>query len=81
MSGIGHAGDETHAGDESHGAHSGEAAHAAIRGEDAHGDEAHGGHTDDAPLGPIDWFAWGAGLLGIAAAAVVVICLYATTSL
>lgn len=70
-----------HASDESHDAHPGGVPHAAIHGVDAHGDAAHGDHAHDAPLGPIDWFAWGAGLLGIGAAAVVAVCLYVTTSL
>ena len=76
-----HAGDTHHAGDESHGARSGDVPHAAIHGGDANREAVHGGYAHDAPLGPIDWLAWGAGLLGIAAAAVVAICLYVTTSL
>ncbi len=41
-----------------------------------HGDD--GGHDDHAhveePLGPIDLAAWGAGLLGVAVAAVMIVC-------
>ena len=70
-----------HASDEIHGAHSGDVAHATSHGVDAHGDAAHGDDAHDTPLGPVDWFAWGAGLLGIAAGAVVAVCLYVTTSL
>jgi hypothetical protein len=69
----------THANDEIHGAHSGDAPHAATPGEGAHQDAAHGDHTHGVPLGPIDWFAWGAGLLGIAAGVVVAACFYIST--
>jgi len=62
----------THANDEIHGA---------THGEDAHADAAHGDHEHGAPLGPIDWYAWGAGLLGIAAGLVVAACFYVSTSL
>ena len=45
----------------------------------------HAGHDEDgdhAPkLGPIDWAAWGAGLLGVGAGVVVAACLYISTSL
>jgi hypothetical protein len=45
----------------------------------------HGGHDEHvehaAALGPIDWFAWGAGLLGVGAGLVVAFCLYVSTSL
>ena len=51
----------------------------------SHGHEEHGGHDEHAehgePLGPIDWAAWGAGVLGIGAGLVVAFCLYASTSL
>ena len=70
-----------HASDEHHDAHAGDVPQAALHGVDAHGGAAHGDHAHDAPLGPIDWFAWGAGLLGIAAGLVVAVCLYVTTSL
>ncbi len=44
----------------------------------------HAGHEEQgshaAALGPIDWRAWGAGLLGIGAGLVVAICLFAATS-
>ncbi len=44
---------------------------------EAHGaEDGHGGHGAAAQLGPVDWMAWGAGLLGVAAAAIVTICLY-----
>jgi len=45
----------------------------------------HGGHDEHGEhataLGPVDWFAWGAGLLGIGAGLAVAICLYVATSL
>jgi len=44
--------------------------------------DAHGGHGAHGPaLGPVDWFAWGAGILGVGAGAVVAVCLYVATSL
>jgi hypothetical protein len=50
-----------------------------------HGHEEHGGHDEHAthgePLGPIDWGAWGAGILGIGAGLAVAFCLYVATSL
>lgn len=46
---------------------------------------AHGGHDDHeehgTALGPIDWFAWGAGILGVGAGLVVAFCLYVSTAL
>jgi hypothetical protein len=39
---------------------------------DAHGDDGHEGE----PLGPIDWPAWGAAVLGVVAALVIVGVLY-----
>lgn len=68
----------THANDEVHGAHSGDAPHGATPGESAHAD-AHGDHAHGTPIGPVDWLAWGAGLLGIAAGLVVAACLYFST--
>ena len=51
----------------------------------AHGHEEHGGHDEHAdhgvPLGPVDWAAWGAGVLGAAAGLAVAVCLYVATSL
>jgi len=41
----------------------------------AHRDDHAGGH-DGETLGPIDWRAWGAGLLGIGCSALVAACLY-----
>lgn len=47
-----------------------------------HGHDDHGGAVghDDAdaqePLGPIDWWAWGAGVLGAVAAGVIAVALY-----
>jgi hypothetical protein len=69
----------THANDEIHGAHSGDAPHDATPGDGAHADAAHGDHALGAPLGPVDWLAWGAGLLGIAAGLVIAVCLYFST--
>jgi hypothetical protein len=71
--------DTTHANDEIHGAHSGDAPHDATPGDGAHADAAHGDHALGAPLGPVDWLAWGAGLLGIAAGLVIAVCLYFST--
>lgn len=51
----------------------------------AQGHEEHGGHDEHAdhtvPLGPIDWTAWGAGILGVAAGLAVAVCLFVATSL
>ena len=45
----------------------------------------HGGHDEHGEhataLGPIDWLAWGAGILGVGAGLVVAFCLYVSTSL
>lgn len=45
----------------------------------------HAGHDEHdahaATLGPVDWFAWGAGILGVGAGLVVAFCLYLSTSL
>ncbi len=42
----------------------------------------HAGHDEHATaLGPIDWAAWGAGILGVGAGLVVAFCLYVSTSL
>ena len=73
--------ESTHAGDEIHGAHSEDAPDGAAHGEGAHEDVAPGDHALGASLGPVDWFAWGAGLLGIAAGLLVAACLYLSTSL
>jgi hypothetical protein len=47
--------------------------------------DGHGGHDEHGehgtPLGPVDWLAWGAGLLGVGAGLVVAVCLYVATSL
>jgi hypothetical protein len=43
------------------------------------GDAEHGEHAK--ALGPVDWFAWGAGILGVGAGLVVAGCLYLSTSL
>lgn len=71
-------------------AHSAVAANAATHGDGGHGDGGHGqaehadgghgGHAGGTPLGPIDWAAWGAGLLGIAAGLAVAVCLYLATA-
>jgi hypothetical protein len=51
----------------------------------AHGHEEHGGHDEHADhgtaLGPIDWAAWGAGIVGIAAGLAVAAALYVSTAL
>jgi hypothetical protein len=45
----------------------------------------HGGHDEHgehgAARGPVDWFAWGAGLIGVGAGLAVAFCLYLSTSL
>jgi len=52
--------------DTDHGAHGATAAHDAGHGHDDHG------HAADT-LGPIDWTMWAVGLLGVLAAAVIVV--------
>ncbi len=45
---------------------------------DAHG---HGGHgSNEAPLGPIDVAAWGAGILGVVIGLVIVLCFVLATA-
>jgi hypothetical protein len=44
-----------------------------------HGNAEHEEHGNAA--GPIDWRAWGAGLLGVGAGLAVAVCLYAATAL
>jgi len=50
-----------------------------------HGHEEHSGHDEHADhgatLGPIDWAAWGAGILGIGAGLAVAAALYVSTAL
>jgi hypothetical protein len=47
-----------------------------------HGHGGHDEHGEHAPtLGAVDWFAWGAGILGVGAGLVVAFCLYLSTSL
>ena len=70
----------TQANDAIHGVAPGDGPHAAGHGEDNHGDAAHGGHANGASLGPVDWRAWGAGLLGIGAGLVVAACLFIATN-
>lgn len=43
------------------------------------GHDEHGAHAE--ALGPIDWTAWGAGILGVAAGLAVAACLFLSTSL
>ena len=47
--------------------------------------DGHGGHDEHdehgTALGPVDWLAWGAGLLGVGAGLAVAVCLYLATSL
>ena len=71
----------THTTDDALGAHPGDTSHDAIHGDGVHVDAAHGDHAQGAPLGPVDWAAWGAGLLGIAAGLVVAACLFLSTAL
>ncbi len=67
--------------DGDHAAHPGIAPHAAAHGDGADAGAAHGDHAQGAPLGPVDWPAWGAGLLGIVAGLLVAACLYLSTTL
>ena len=71
----------TQANDAIHGIPAGDTPVAASHGDDAHADAPHGGHAQGAPLGPVDWLAWGAGLLGIGAGLVVAACLFIATNL
>ncbi|MBP1704583.1 MAG: hypothetical protein H6Q36_322 [Chloroflexi bacterium] len=43
-------------------------------------DSAHGDHDHGEPLGPADWGAWTAGILGVAAGLLVAVCLWLSTS-
>ena len=70
----------THPNDDNHGAHSEDAAHGATRGAGAHTDVARGDAARGASLGPVDWRAWGAGLLGTAAGLVIAACLFLSTT-
>jgi hypothetical protein len=73
--------DGAHPGDTPHASNPDDAAAAAAAHADAApADAAHGSHAQGTPLGPIDWAAWGAGLLGIAAGLAVAICLFISTS-
>jgi hypothetical protein len=74
-----------HATDEDHGADHRTVPHAAPHSDSARidgprVDAAHGDHAQGAPLGPVDWAAWGAGILGIAAGLVIAACLYLSTT-
>jgi hypothetical protein len=79
-----------HQDDDLHGAHPGDEAHASTpdeaapaataQADPAPADAAHGSHAQGTPLGPIDWAAWGAGLLGVAAGLAVAVCLFISTS-
>jgi hypothetical protein len=80
-----HPGDPSHASNPDEAApasatHADAAPAAAARADAAPTDAAHGSHAQGTPLGPIDWAAWGAGLLGIAAGLAVAICLFISTS-
>jgi hypothetical protein len=45
-------------------------------------DAGHGEHEEHgASLGPIDWLAWGAGILGVGAGLAVAVCFYVSTVL
>jgi hypothetical protein len=46
----------------------------------AHDAGGHAGHAGAVALGPIDWRAWGAGVVGVAAGAIVVASLYLATA-
>jgi hypothetical protein len=47
-----------------------------------HGHGNHDEHGEHGPArGPVDWLAWGAGLLGVGAGLAVAFCLYLSTSL
>ena len=66
--------------DDVHGAQPEDAPHGATHGEGAHVDAAHADHAQGASLGPVDWRAWGAGLLGTAAGLVIAACLFLSTT-
>ena len=70
-----------HATDGDHGAEPAITPHAPAHGDGAGADAGHGGQGHGAALGPVDWPAWGAGLLGIAAGLLVAACLYLSTTL
>ena len=72
--------DTTHPSDAVHRAHSGDAPHGETHAEGAHADAGHGGHDHAEPLGPIDWGAWGGGILGVLAGLVVAACLWFSTA-
>ena len=61
----GHAGAVTHHTTDDHG--------------DDHGHDDHAHEDEDGALGPIDIYAWGAGVLGVAIGAVIAICFAAAT--
>ncbi len=46
----------------------------------AHGGAHGAGDHEEAVLGPVDWVAWGAGLLGVAAGLIIVLCFVLATS-
>jgi hypothetical protein len=69
----------THPGDATHGEHTGTAPHGATHSEGGHADAGHGGHEHGMALGPIDWRAWGAGVLGVAGGLAVAACLWLAT--
>lgn len=49
----------------------------AVESDDGHAQADHDEHGDHAEkLGPVDWAAWGAGIVGVAAGLAVVICMY-----
>jgi hypothetical protein len=71
---------DQHAGDAP--GHAGAVAHHATDdhgGDHGHDDHAHEG--EDAALGPIDVYAWGAGVLGVVIGAAIALCFAAATAL
>ena len=66
--------DPTSAAADAHGAHEPDDVGHGHAGHDEHGDHAQA-------LGPVDWLAWGAGILGVAAGLAVAFCLFLATNL
>ncbi len=66
--------DPTSAAADAHGDHEPDDAGHGHAGHDEHGDHAQA-------LGPVDWLAWGAGILGVAAGLAVAFCLLVATNL
>ncbi len=71
----------THPSDAVHGAPSGDDPGGETHAGGTDANAGHGGHEHAEPLGPIDWGAWGGGILGVLAGLLVAGCLWLSTSL